>query len=736
MSPQDPNLGFDPEELEVLGDESAENGDSLDFNIDTLAEIERFVNLKTVAYKTVDTFAGITKKRLWLRNAAQPGTDGNEIRAPFTDPAFYRLVEEQLAHVLFRTDARAKRMFVEEYAAKVEQIAKQRGVVVQKAQLAPALAAIITLLERRRVQSLWGLLYSGSHAIMRGRDRMLVKPLLPEAHESVLNLMACLEADPDKVEAGQLDRFRPYIEESFRKVFKRGPVASLAVAKWLVMQLVNEIIREAKNIPPPPSPQPTDEDEAANLPSGNAGGHDEDEDEDQQSDSDEDEGDSAQGPGNIDEDQEDTEGEGQSGDSGGEDKKESKNEEGKGNKGASSDREGEGRQEDEQEAGRWNPPAPDASAEERAKALADMLQRLGAPPREVRDPVEESKFQKGRANAKSAATSSAGLNAPVNKPDQFEQQLEHSEAEMDDLVQQARAAMRQQFREDDWLQKDAMAKIVFIDEPPQPQESLSYEDAQTVQRLRALFHRVMGRRKAILADSGIEVDVPAYIERRMTGAPMPVFREEMKGRGFRAHVLLDLSGSMEGLKIRQCERAARIIQRALKYPFVTFDIWGFTSHEAGEVKLTRFDPKAEIKLSMKLQGAGGYTPIHIAARVAIRKLTEGHEDKQLFLLTDGFPVHQRRDGRQFGTRQLLLFLRNEIRTARKDGVNVTGVILGERKPTYDGSLTEDVVYELSDRDLFFVFGSRRNWKKMTPDRIGNDLVQLVATSFVEFLQRR
>ena len=655
MNPaDDPNLGFDPEALEVLGDDSPEKGDSLDFNTDVQDAVRAYTSMRSAAYKTVETFASITKRRLWLRDSVATGTDGNEIRAPFKDPEFYRLVESQLAHILFRTDPTAKRIFVSEYALKVEQLAKQRGVSIPQSVFAPILSTIITLLERTRVQSLWGMLYAGSYDILKTLQSKEVDPLCAEAHRDLLTFLTCVTSAPDKIESGALDRFQPCVEEALRKVQRRGPTATLAVSKWLVMQLVNEIIREKKALPPPTPPKKREQDDDEEEEGGGAGSSD------------------------------------------------------------------------------WNPPPPDATADEKTQALKDLVNRASrdAPPA-ARESVTENKFQQKRGNPKSAATANAGLNAPVNQEEEFEQQLSDSEGEMEDLVDQARAAMRQQFREDDWLVKNAAAKIVFIDESLVPLEHLPPEDAQTVQRLRALFHRVMGRRKSLLADSGIEVDVQALIERKLTGAPIPIYKEEGRGRGFCAHILIDLSGSMTGDKLVQCSRATAIITRALKYPFVSFSVWGFSSHTPGEVKITRFDAKGEIVLSMKMQGAGGGTPLHIATRVVTRKLMDSQEDKQLFILTDGMPSHQRQDGRHFSTRQLLLLEREEIRKARKDGINVTGVLLGARHPQ-----SGIVEYDLEDRDLFFVFGGRRNWKKLAPESIGNDLVQVITTSFLEFLKRR
>ena len=133
------------------------------------------------------------------------------------------------------------------------------------------------------------------------------------------------------------------------------------------------------------------------------------------------------------------------------------------------------------------------------------------------------------------------------------------------------------------------------------------------------------------------------------------------------------------------------------------------------------------------------TPLHVAARLGTRELQGGTEAKQLFVITDGFPTHVRRDGREFSTKQLMLFTRDEVRKARSMGINVTGVMLGQKDRGWDfgnGDAQDGVYYDMKEKHLAYMFGARRNWKRMRPDRIGHDLVELVATSFVDFLRSR
>jgi hypothetical protein len=753
--------GFDPsdlsfDEIERLETEGA-YGLYGDVELDRLEAIRRYHNIKSVAYKTVDMFSGITKKRLWLKNGTEAKTDGHEIRVPFVHEDFYRLVERQLAHILFRSDAKAKQIFVRDYATKVGAVAKKMNVDLDVAYLQKAIDHIITVLEKRRVTSLWRLLYPGSYDLMREMDKASVEGVMPTAHAGLLAYITCIEGDPDAVGSGELDRFRPYIEEAFRKVYKRGFSATLAVSKWLVMQLVNEIIRDLKDLPPPSPPMPmrggdqrmpgdgasTDgsgggsgdgeqQQKQQGKDSGEGGGKNQDDPNgDQPDDKDQDVDSGALGAlqGDFD-DSADPEG----GNGGGAPENDSEGTEGEddseGAGGGGADRDEDGEREEP-----WNPEPPPATGEERTQALKELLNRLGDPPQDVKDPVKESKFTKNRHSPKAQATASQALKADVNNADKFESGLDSSEQEMSDIIDQAMRAMRQKRDHDEWLQKDAMAKISFVDKDDDvTRVALSFEDQQTVHRLRAMFHRVMGKRKNILEDAGTEIDVQAYIERMLTNVPIPCFRGEGIGQGFKSMLLLDRSGSMHGSKTEQCERAGRIIRRALDFPFVETTVWGFSSSEPGQISLIRHNPRKDVVLKTGERGSGGMTPLHVAIRLGVRELERGTESKQLFVLTDGFPTHRKRDGKTFGKEQLMLFIREEVQRARTRGINVTGILIGTRGGWMNP--TGEVRYDMSNKELAYMFGPKRNWRTVHPDRIGNDLIQAVARSFVDFLKRR
>jgi len=596
-----------------------------------LAEIRAHAAARSAAYKTVDIFAGIARRKLWLRSSETPGTDGNEICAPFFHSSFYRMVEIQLAHILFRSDPQAARVFSETYADKVSEVGEKTGVALNREEVERLLTQLVAQLERHRVVSLWEMLYAGSVEDIRRLDREAVALEAERAHDGLLLYLACLNGDPDSVPPGELDHLAPYILEAFRKVRLRDASATLMVAKWLVLRLVDQLLAEAREEP---------------KPSGSSG----------------------------------------------------------------------------------QPAAP--PQRERAEALAALLELCGEDPPILRGLSREAQGSRQRHSPRSAALAAAALRAPVRDDHKLDQMLERSSERMQQRLDDIRREIRQRPHHDVWLQKDAMAKVRLIDEPRTRNAQLSWRDRQAVVRLQTQLIRVMGRRRTTLEDQGAELDVGAYIERRTTGLPVPCFRANALNRGFRSLLLLDRSSSMSHSKMLQCQRAHTIISRALRFPFVDSIVWGFSSQTAGEVSITRYSSRTDAPLSRAGPGGGGGTPLHLAIRLAARELLSGTAIGHLFLVTDGFPTYARRDGRKFGTPQLMRFVREEVRRARAQGVGVTGILLGSR--ILPGAPAR---FDLTPQQLAYMFGPQRFWRMVRPERIDTDLVELVASSFVRFVRQ-
>lgn len=695
-------------------------GSSLDAALDRL-RLRKRSYVKEAAYKTVDTFAGITQRKLWLRDGERARTDGHAIIAPFKDKHFYRKVEHEISHILFKSDAIARKKFVEEYGSRVDQVVRKAGREFDKARFNAMVLHIIGILEDHRCTTLWALLYPGSAAEIAEMDLELVTAMAPKAVQSLLVYIACVSVGID-VDVDRFNRFKPFIEEAFRKVERRGFGATLLVSKWLITQLVSELIRQKLDEPPIPCPVAM----AIAIPMGGGqpqsgqGSKQDDQDgesdaDDQEAQQDDQNGSQGSSGGSQEGDQDDSQ-EGSEEASGGSEGQEQGDQKG-----------------DEPKPGEWYPPPVQGDQSQRSDALDQLMQdaTLGDKLDELYGDFEDYKFlsKVDVDNAEALAAQLTKLN--VNDPAKMGAYLGLTREEMEQIAEDARNAIKQQMLEDDWLRKDAMAKVVFTDvkqpegvEPPPMEE----DDQETIRRLRSQFYRVMGRRKSALAESGSEIDVQAFLQYMVSNVPGPVFKHEERGRGFGYLLFLDRSGSMWGDKTEQVERAARIIKKALKFPFVEGDVWGFKSTENGQVDIDRFAPNQEV-FSTQRSTVGGVTPLHVAARLGVRYLmSKGSMAKHLFLLTDGFPVYENRKGQSFPTWQLMGFTRDEVIKGRRKGVGVTGIMIGDKH--HDGSMD----FDLTPKQMKFVFGPQKCWRRMDPDRIGHDLVRLVASSFTEFLK--
>jgi hypothetical protein len=617
---------------------------------------------RAVAFKTVETFGGITKRRLWLRDSGDEGgaTDGHAIHAPFQDPDFYRIVEHEISHVLFQSNSLARKKFLEEYCGKVEQVTQKAGVQVNIGGFKKMMAAMIGILEDHRVNSLWGLLYPGSYMEIQKRNLAHAEEAKDKVNRSLLAYMLTIHAGLDPQSA--FSKYKPFIQESFRKVERKGFGATLLATKWLVTQLVSELIREQTGQSSPQAPpdvQNYDPHAAiqAMLPGGGGGG---------------------------------------------------------------------GQQ--QQPGGGWYPPPVGGDLQTRSNALDQLEQMADADNHEDdKDDFQDPKFPSRQelSDADQEADEVTGIDA--NDQTQMDDFMGRSEQEMQNIVDEAARAMRQQMSEDDWTKRDAMAKVVFTDVKQSDVDTtidIAPDDRNAIKRLRAQFFRVMGRTKTALSDSGTKIDIQAYIQARASGHLGECFEHEVRGQGFKSVILLDRSGSMYGDKTRQAERSCRIIARSTRFPFVDMNVWGFKSTDNGQVDIDRFDRMMDTYTTKKSY-VGGVTPLHIAVRLGVRYLEGGPEAKHLIVLTDGFPIYQRRDGRDFPTWQLMMYVRDEVLRARRHGIGVTCLLIGHGGGHYD----------VSSKQMRFMFGAPKNWARLEPNRLGDGLIKAVSSSFINYLRK-
>jgi hypothetical protein len=594
--------------------------------------------LVTPAFKTVAIFSGIIGQRIELKNSATPYCRGRIVAVPFTDPSFYLLVERQLAHILFSSDARARDIFVRTFVGQLKTLAANNGKKLSDSdveRIEATISGIVDILESRRIESLWSGIYPGSHAQFRERLQSQATVLAPRAHDSFFDLFSCLDSGM-KVDPGRLDPYRPIFETALKKVENKGFEATLALTRWVVGRLVDTLLEEQ-------NPEPSDE-------PGGAARH---------------------------------------------------------------------------------------SAHDRLaamEALPDLFGRMDvnfeahySDYHGCRDPVATSRARAGEA-----------LRLDMRKEGALEGLLatsaEDARAQMDSIQKQ----LEKRISKDAWLSKDAFCKLDFVDIEPEetqfdPVTEPTTADIEAIHRLRGLFGRVMGRRARRLDETGSEIDVPSAIERFVTGTPLPIFRTAANAKGFRALLLIDRSHSMSPpemeppTRIQHAERAARVIMRALDFPFVELTIWGFQMLDDGEVTITRFSPFVD---SFKADAAlvKGGTPLHIALRVATRELQTTDDVRQMFVITDGAPMYATEDKKLVPDKVLHMFVRDQINTARRSGINVTTFIIGDKNEK-----TGQVEFDVSREELRYMFGPERHWKVVDTSTLGDDLVRAVSSSFIHYL---
>ncbi len=203
---------------------------------------------RVAAYKTVETFADITRRRIVLRNGPTAQNVGNAITIPFGDSDFYALVERQISYILFSSDALARSDFANKMSDRIRATTGKTHYAVDRVRLDTMILTIVDTLEAYRVNSLWGLLYEGSRQRILSRAQQLAERDAAAGQGNLATLFACEAAGVESPSDYAL-RFRSYFRAALDKVERRGFSATLAVARWLITQLATEIVRTETSKP-------------------------------------------------------------------------------------------------------------------------------------------------------------------------------------------------------------------------------------------------------------------------------------------------------------------------------------------------------------------------------------------------------------------------------------------------------------------------------------------------------
>jgi hypothetical protein len=733
---------------------------------------------KGVLAKTVGIFAGITRRHLTLEDGPEPTTDGTVIRVPHASVDAYELLEKELARVVFHSDALVRQAFIEEYVAKMAVLAKRHDVAIHEANIAYLVGGVFDVLEAHRVLTLWSRLYPGSASRIVNLQREAIDHALAQqtaegAAPSVLNGLLATSHGVD-YDMGPLENLRPYLEEALEKVSHRSAKATLLVSRWLVSSLVNQLIRDSLGLPPPSrdkgsgkgsgTGQGTQGQGGAGAASGAQGGGSPDtptENQPQRPEPPSQEPDYPQDPARQ-SPQDSNELGDQDRPPQGSETQEDEDSESDGDVPEASDGEqpqapppSSKRQQERPEP--WHPPPVQSLPREKLQALNDLANnKAGTLPDQARRSVGDVEpppmaTPEARDRAEEQAKDAGTVN--TNDPNALDQKLDETTDEAEKEIEELEKALQSQITADEWLTKE-IADVVHVQDVRTQHlpaasiaslATLSYADEQAVKRLRTLFGRVKGRAERALDHDGTEVDIEAYIERRVNGDNRPVFRSETRGRGFKCILLVDRSGTMTGVKTQQAERAYRVLRAALNFPFVEMRAWGFNSLDYGRTTLYRFAPDMPCFTTPK-SPVGGFTPLHTGIDLAVKELRRGTERKVLFVLTDGFPEHFNAEGQAYGKRQMLDFVRQSVRAAAAAQVRIVGTFIGEierARTSTHASVREALESEadaslesaVSREHLAYMFGPPTNWRVLDPRRLGDELIALVTDTFRDFLRR-
>lgn len=727
---------------------------------------------KNPHYRTNDIFNGKFKKKIRLLDAPNGpnSTDGQIINLKFRDPIKRRVVgkiresdgekvyrlecghprvlkkaiqidsltdcwvcgnhqsylalQHEWSHNIFHSFKCAWQLFVEQNAEEYAKLAP--GVDVEF--LKGFLHLVVNAYDDIRCNSLFGLVYRGAAADIWERWQRLGNAHVGQTKDNfiayILNLAVDADIDPDT----EFESLRPIVEWSMNRVRGRGPANMLAIVKVALDRCIGALI---KKIPPkqaPPPPQQGASSPSAGQP-GQAGGS-----SGQQPD-----------PGQ------------QSGQQGGQPQ---------GLEGQNTDGEGGDTESDiEQDI---PPPTDMPSAKDLKAAGQDLTQALGklaGGAKPFDSTTDHPKLDaEGMAKDPNAQIAQQMVQYAMGMDQQdlqaFDQVLTGApDADVAKALQTLQDGMTDK-SPDSQLTDGAKAKILFIDVAPSHIEEVSYvtiaaEEQRYVDSLRSAFYKVMGQQKASRGMEGQELDVQMAIQYLIetgfdeedealgTGGNQNIFKNLTTQQGFAYLILCDMSGSMHRT-FPHVAQAATMLKKALDFPFVTGDLWGFRGAEAvksrtapdGEVWLYRYHHRCRgytgmspVKFgkgySMFPVECGGITPMNSALKVSSKHMlvrVPAGMAKRLFILTDGSPLQTKVTGQSLPEFLLRGYVQKEVMAARQHGVQVYALIIGNSIP---------------DDHAKKMFGHPRFWKRVSsydPGEVGRTLFSLVKDNFTKYLK--
>jgi hypothetical protein len=577
-------------------------------------------DLKAVMLKTVDIFARLTERRLWLKDGHPSTTDGHEITVPFENTHAYLLAEHQLSHILFKTDPTLRDAFITEYYNQLARIEKT-GIAIDPDSVVSLLRFIIDLLDDIRVANLWSHIYAGSGNRIFKMLRMSFEADDMKTYDfdrSVQFYIACIGFDLE-IAMAQEERFgkyRPLIVDAIGMAKSTDYAGVLLAAKWLLQRMVDEA---GKSMP----------------------------------------------------------------------RQKQKKEQIAGDA-------------DKERAGALN------FVTNSVKETPDRIERqLGS--------VLPSSYQPSRD------VEAEARDIVQTKKENIPERCHEAQEDIQQLIEKALNLIHKNVEKDVRLRGGINAKVVF--HKPHASESidltLTAEEIAESKRLKALFFRLIGRRKWALDETGLELDVESWIRRKIMDHTDPLFRSSDRSRGFTATILIDRSGSMIHEKTVQARKAGLFLREALSFPFVRLKVLGFQSLENGQVDMTDFG-QGDLLTNSSSAHVDGNTPLHYALQLAGRLTEETDAVKHVFILTDGEPHFYDKGGIPVPKGILYKAVRKAVAENRLRGIETTALMIGEETQT--------------SREVLKSMFPTNHTHFIAENSIGKKLINVVTQNFQKYLR--
>lgn len=663
----------------------------------------------------------------------------------------YRGFEHEWQHIIFKSDLALRRLFCAEYA---NQLSKQAP-HVDVDEIQNFLSLLVNAFDDIRVNSLWEKIYPGSANAIWARWRNFVDAMGDSVNTSFLSYIFAVAFQMPTDPQGEFEPLRPVVEWAAQKVKYRGFANMLVDIRIVVDRCMGALLAR---VPPKPADDPqqgaTQSDNRSTSGAADSPGV---------------------GESNLRSDQKGNAQDAQSQDpqeqspcnQAGHQAQQASSASSQANGSSSQGSQDQNSQQASQggstksdsQANDGNqlvgiPASKDVQATDRERSdamhlLIDNAQELD-PKEEHSEPTEEDFAQAKLSQATRAALAKV-LNQDITDIAAIDaKQPDEPDQDMKQQLDQLRSGITDK-NENSQLTDGVKAKVIIIDVTTKgvgnAVPELDTEARWMVQRMRSAFYRTMGKQKAKRSSSGNTVDVQALIQYRADHQDPNIFENEDINQGFAYSILCDMSGSMNSTYPMVCS-AVEMLKQALKFPFVTGNMWGFRGGEAmmaskysttGEVWMYKYAKDVHwytgttphkvhnynngiVQVPVK---CGGITPMNSAINVASahmwRKLPAGMS-KRLFLLTDGAPMQVRVSGGQISETALRGYVAKEIHEARKHGIQVYTIVIGRH------AIDEDKCLQM--------FGPRKFWRRVGEDTVGTVLSSLVLDNFSRYIRAR